>query len=97
MVRICDGVGGESEGGCGVLLICGSIHHEAKVAMGTTTSKRRDGASIGVDFLGEQGDGCIGWLAADFGEGWIWKRKGRDSRRHGQRTTCERSDDKEIN
>ena len=97
MVRICAGVGGESERGSGVLLICDSIHHEAKVAMGTTTSKRRDGASIGIDFLGEQGDGCVGWLAADFGEGRMRKRKSRDSQRHGQRTTCERSNNKEDN
>jgi len=38
-----------------------------KVAVGSTPAQRRDGERIGVDFLGEQGDGCVGGLADDFG------------------------------
>ncbi len=79
-----------------MLLIGGCIHHEAKVAMGPTSAQRRDGASIGVDFLGEQGDGGVGGSADDFGEDRVRERKGRDSRRHGWRTTCGRSDDTKM-
>jgi len=50
-----------------VLLVGGGIHNESKVTVGSTPAQRRDGERIGVDFLGEQGDGCVGGLANDFG------------------------------
>jgi len=51
----------------GKLKIFSSIQDGAEVAVGSTTPKQRNGVSIGIDFSGEQGDGCVGWLADDFG------------------------------
>ena len=83
------GMDGNGEGLAGAVDVSSSWHDDGEMAVGATSARGVDGASVGIELLLEELEGGVRGLARDMGEVRVWEREcGRGSGRRTHGGSC---------